>query len=96
MRALMLNGTVMSVSELDFDVHPDYIWVDCPNDVLAGFTYEDGVFNKPYSEMIPEYILQREYPPIEDQLDIQYWDSINGTTVWLDTIKAIKEEYPKE
>lgn len=38
---------------------------------------------------------QKDYPTIEDQLDMQYWDLINGTTTWLDTIKAIKARYPK-
>lgn len=36
-----------------------------------------------------------EYPPIAEQLDMQYWDSVNGTTVWADTIAAIKAKYPK-
>ena len=36
-----------------------------------------------------------EYPSLQDQQDMQYWDAINGTTVWQDTITAIKEEYPK-
>lgn len=35
------------------------------------------------------------YPSIQEQLDMQYWDSINGTTVWQDTIQAIKAKYPK-
>lgn len=35
------------------------------------------------------------YPSLEEQLDMQYWDSINGTTVWADTIAAIKAKYPK-
>ena len=37
-----------------------------------------------------------EYPEISEQLDMIYWDKINGTTVWTDTISAIKEKYPKE
>ena len=36
-----------------------------------------------------------EYPSIQEQFDMQYWDSINGTTTWLDTIEAIKTKYPK-
>lgn len=36
-----------------------------------------------------------EYPSLEDQADIQYWDAINGTTIWLDMITAIKVKYPK-
>ena len=36
----------------------------------------------------------RNWPLIEDQLDMMYWDQVNGTTVWKDTITKIKEEYP--
>lgn len=38
---------------------------------------------------------QAKYPSIEEQMDMQYWDMINGTTVWKDTIEAIKAEIPK-
>lgn len=36
-----------------------------------------------------------EYPSLQDQQDMQYWDTINQTTVWQDTISAIKTKYPK-
>ena len=36
-----------------------------------------------------------EYPDMATQLDMQYWDNINGTTTWQDTIDAIKAKYPK-
>lgn len=36
------------------------------------------------------------YPTIQEQLDMQYWDEVNGTTVWKDTIQEIKDRYPKE
>lgn len=36
-----------------------------------------------------------EYPSIEEQLDMMYWDSINGTKVWQNTITRIKKRYPK-
>ena len=36
-----------------------------------------------------------EYPSIEEQLDLQYHDQINGTTKWKDKIKSIKDKYPK-
>jgi hypothetical protein len=35
------------------------------------------------------------YPSLAEQMDMQYWDSVNGTTVWADTIAAIKQEHPK-
>jgi hypothetical protein len=36
-----------------------------------------------------------EYPSREDQLDMIYWDKVNGTTIWEDTIQQIKDRYPK-
>jgi hypothetical protein len=35
------------------------------------------------------------YPSIQEQLDMQYWDGVNGTTTWGDAIAAIKEGFPK-
>jgi hypothetical protein len=36
-----------------------------------------------------------EYPSLQEQLDMQYWDAINGTTTWADAIAAVKTKYPK-
>jgi hypothetical protein len=36
-----------------------------------------------------------EYPSIQEQMDMQYWDAINGTTTWQDAINATKTKYPK-
>ena len=36
-----------------------------------------------------------EYPSIPQQLDLLWHDKNNGTNVWFDTIKAVKEKYPK-
>ena len=35
------------------------------------------------------------YPAIEDQLDMLFWDSINGTTTWKDAIAKVKSDNPK-
>ena len=35
------------------------------------------------------------YAPIAEQLDMQYWDSVNGSRTWLDHIEAVKEAHPK-
>lgn len=37
----------------------------------------------------------KEYPTVEDQLDMIYHDQVNGTTIWKDTIAAVKTKYPK-
>lgn len=36
-----------------------------------------------------------EYPSTGDQLDMQYWDGVNGTTTWVDAINEIKTRFPK-
>ena len=36
-----------------------------------------------------------EYLTIEEQLDLLYWDNVNGTTTWVDHIEEIKTKYPK-
>ena len=45
----------------------------------------------------PDYITLRQqaYPSLQDQQDMQYWDGVNSTTVWKDTIASIKTKYPK-
>ena len=35
------------------------------------------------------------YPSIQEQLDMQYWDKINGTTNWEDAIAKVKADNPK-
>ena len=35
------------------------------------------------------------YPSIGDQLDMQYWDLVNGTTTWEDAVAKIKSDNPK-
>ena len=38
----------------------------------------------------------KEYPDIIDQLDMIYWDKVNGTTLWQDKITEVKTKYPKQ
>ena len=42
-----------------------------------------------------QYKIDREYPSIGEQLDMQYWDAINGTTTWKDAIAQVKADNPK-
>jgi len=38
---------------------------------------------------------QEAYGSIADQLDMQYWDSVNETTTWADHIAQVKADNPK-
>jgi hypothetical protein len=53
-------------------------------------------------ELIAEYNAKqyqrdraKAYPSIQEQLDLQYWDKVNGTNKWQDAINAVKAKYPK-
>jgi len=37
----------------------------------------------------------KEYPSIQEQLDLQYWDKINNTNNREQAINAVKQKYPK-
>ena len=41
------------------------------------------------------FLRKTDYPSMEDQLDMLYWDMQNGTTNWQDTITKIKGKYSK-
>ena len=36
-----------------------------------------------------------EYPSLQEQFDLQYWDQVNGTTKWKEAIAKIKSDNPK-
>ena len=42
-----------------------------------------------------QYQRDRVYPSIQEQLDMQYWDKVNGTTNWEDAIAKVKADTPK-
>lgn len=44
-----------------------------------------------------EYQRQRaeSYPSIKEQLDMIYWDQINGTNTWAEAIANVKSQFPK-
>ena len=44
-----------------------------------------------------DYVKARKlaYKSIQEQLDMQYWDSVNGTTTWKDHIAQVKADNPK-
>ena len=38
---------------------------------------------------------QQAYGSVQNQLDMQYWDGVNGTTLWADHIAQVKADNPK-
>lgn len=65
---------------------------------ISGYAVEDGqivpVFT-PLPEPTYADLRRQAYPAIEEQLDMLYWDKINGTEIWQQTIAEVKAAYPK-
>jgi hypothetical protein len=96
-KALILieNNHICDVVDSEFPVTSDFQWVDCDDDVKAGsHQYDGSSFSVAYT---PTYADNRAvaYPSIKEQLDMQYWDTVNSTTTWKDAIQAVKDENPK-
>ena len=53
--------------------------------------------NSKWQEQEFGYIQARQeaYGSIADQLDMMYWDNVNGTTTWKDHIAQVKSNNPK-
>ena len=109
MKALILTDeitgdkSVVDVSENEFEVHPSMTWIDCPDECIAGeWKLVDGVLTPPAPHPEPTYSQLRRniYPGIGDQLDM-LWHAINDGTLdktsdFYTTLKAVKDKYPKE
>lgn len=42
-----------------------------------------------------DYKNKRQYPSLQEQFDLQYWDQVNGTTKWKEAIAKVKSDNPK-
>ena len=42
-----------------------------------------------------QYQRDRQYPDLGEQMDMQYWDQVNGTTTWKDAVAKVKSDNPK-
>lgn len=59
MKALLDGNLVVDVQEVEFEVHPNLVWVDCPDHIeTRKYTYENGEFT-----LLPQfgqYLLSEE------------------------------------
>jgi len=71
----------------------EYNALDCWADSAIAPTWADIEIGMALEQVLENR--KQAYPSLAEQADMQYWDSVNGTTVWLDTITAVKAAYPK-
>ena len=98
-KVLIQNGLVHEIfGEVAPELHESLLVVDAPDDVAEGWAYDGTSFTTP--ELPPEPTYQElraaEYTSIQDQLDMLYWDKVNGTNQWQQVITTVKATYPKD
>lgn len=90
----------------DFEIYEgedaQFVWVDAPDDITVDWTLEyspsAGAMvwvkrDKAYTD--PEIARKVAYGDIGAQLDMQYKDSLDGGTRWVDHVSAVKTSIPK-
>ena len=84
-------------------------WTDSKNKIYANLIVHDGGSKPTEKECTDglkalqddfdakEYSRKREvqYPSLKEQLDLQYWDQVNGTNKWVEAIDKVKSDNPK-
>ena len=74
-------------------------WVTCDDDNVTNlWVLYNGEFFNSEDRLERNQDMKRkvEYGQIEDQLDMMYWDQMNGTTTWKDHITATKANIVKQ
>ena len=83
MKALIKNGQIVQVSETEFEVHPDYQWVDCPEDCSTHWVYVDGIFLAP----VPEQPMHDPSEILNKKLDAVWHFCDTGDRSIIDEVK---------
>ena len=100
---------IFGIPEALNSLRPTSAWSHTGDD-YSGITWMDPDNECPTEEEINEEVarLQAEYdalqyqryrkenyPSIGDQLDMLYWDKVNGTNTWAEAIANVKSQFPK-
>ena len=78
----------------------DGVKIDLTAEEITVLNTADAIENQKMVEVQADYDAKqyqrdRIYPSIGEQLDMQYWDSVNGTTTWKDAVAKVKSDNPK-
>lgn len=99
MQLIINDGRVIAVHTdqtlITDEYYPDYDIVDYEGIILIEEIPCDDPRTEEEKEEFYRSKRRRAYPEIGDQLDMIYWDGVNGTTIWSDTIATVKARFPK-
>ena len=91
--------TVIATQEVE-DAKPMYKQVNNERLEFSQADYDQAIIdraNAKWNDQQFGYIQARQqaYGSIAEQLDMMYWDNVNGTTTWNDHIAQVKADNPK-
>jgi len=91
--------TVIATQEIE-DAKPLFKQVNNERLEFSQSDYDQAIIDKAnsmWNEQQFGYIQARQeaYGSIAEQLDMMYWDGVNGTTVWADHVAQVKADNPK-
>ena len=91
--------TVIATQEIE-DAKPMYAQVNNERREFTDAEYDQAIVdlaNSKFDTQENGYKTARQeaYNSIQDQLDMQYWDGVNGTTLWAEHIAQVKADNPK-
>jgi len=91
--------TVIATQEIE-DAKPLYKQVNNERLEFSQSDYDQAIIdlaNSKWNDQQFGYIQARQeaYGSIAEQLDMMYWDSVNGTTNWADHVAQVKADNPK-
>jgi hypothetical protein len=79
------------------NTYADIVWKD-ENETMPTEAEVNAAIIEVQAEIeVNKYKQERymTYASIQEQLDMQYWDSVNGTSTWKEHIDAVKTAHPK-
>ena len=88
---------------------PWWDWKDPRNKVYENLIVKEG-FEKPTKKFLDDKLKKKQsqwddqkyerdrasaFPSWQEQLDMQYWDKVNGTNKWQEAVAKVKADNPK-
>ncbi len=76
-------------------LYPDVLDVDADGKAWISSGVEKTVDDNAVALKKVQLTRAATYPSLQEQMDMQYWDAVNGTTTWKDAIAKVKADNPK-
>ena len=86
----LYDNVVNQVSDRAYDINGDLVNVDETKVAEEIKKLETDYDAKKYQRDRAD-----TYPSIQEQLDMQYWDAVNGTKKWQEAVAKVKTDNPK-